>query len=143
MCVKANIFSLMQSSHKERPTCSQEDPVMTGAICSTSEGPDHRALLHHYYLLLLIEIISHSGMHMFALHFPPLQKDAQMNALAPSFIHYVCSLQKIPFQKTCVDLRCAGTSRAVSPSSAMRRIDLNNIMWKLIIIVYTHKYGVV
>ena len=143
MCVKANIFSLMQSSQEERTTCSQEDPVMTGAICSTSEGPDHRALLHHYYLLLLIEIISHSGMHMFALHFPTLQRGAQMNALAPSFIHYACSLQKIPFQKTCVDLRCAGTSRAVSPSTAMRRIDSNNIIWKLIIIFYTHKYGVV
>ena len=120
---------------------------MTGAICSTSEGPDHRALLHYYILLLLIEIISHSGMHMFALlYFPTLQKDAQTNALAPSFIHYVCSLQKIPFQKTCVDLRCAGTSRAVSPSSAMRRIDTNKIIMKVKIIfdiLFTHKYGVV
>ena len=113
---------------------------MTGAICSMSEGPDHRALLHHY-LLLLIEIISHSGMHMFALHFPTLAKRRtnERPSLAPSFIHYVCSLQKIPFQKTCVDLRCAGTSRAVSPSSAMRIIDTRIIFN----IIFTHKYGVV
>ena len=111
---------------------------MTGAICSTSEGPNHRALLLHYSLLLLIEIISHSGMHMFALHFPTLQRDAQTNALAPSFIHYVCSLQKIPFQKTCVDLRCAGTSRAVSPSSTMKRRNMNIIIRKQKIILLSY-----